>query len=73
MINVEKAADEALVIIRGFAISRCDEGFRILNLNDGEGAAIMSPDGALIETNMDDIEMFIAKEYLMSALKYMED
>mgnify|MGYP007102030671 CR=1 FL=1 len=55
MINVEKAAEEALVIIRGYAISRCNEGFRVLNLNDGEGAAIMSPDGTLIETNMDDI------------------
>ena len=73
MINVEKAAEEALVIIRGFAISRCNEGFRVLNLNDGEGAAIMSPDGTLIETNMDDIEVSIAKAYMMSALKYMED
>ena len=73
MINVEKAADEALVIIHGFAISRCAEGIRVLNLNDGEGAVIMSSDGTLIETNMDDIEVSIAREYMLSALKYMED
>ena len=31
------------------------------------------PDGTLVETNMDDIEAGIARDYMLSALKYMED
>ena len=33
----------------------------------------MMQDGTLIETNMDDIEVSIAREYMLSALKYMEE
>ena len=73
MIDVNKAAEEAEVIIQGYAINRCEEGIRILNLNNKKGAAVLLENGTLIETNMDEIELAIAKEYMLSALKYMED
>lgn len=73
MPNVEMIAEEAEVIISGYAISRCDDGIRVFNLNNGVGAAVFKNDGTLVETNMDDIELVIAKEYLISGLKYMEE
>lgn len=73
MPNVEMIADEADVIIAGYAMTKCDEGIRVFNLNNAFGAAVFQGDGTLIETNMDDIELTIAREYLLSSLKYMED
>ena len=73
MFDIEKEADAAEVTIGGYAVSRCEEGIRILNLNNGKGAAVFMPDGTLIESNMDDIEAGIARDYMLSALKYMED
>ena len=72
MFDIEKEADAAEVIIGGFAIGRCDEGIRVLNLNNGRSGAVFMPDGTLVETNMDDIEADIARDYMLSALKYME-
>ena len=73
MFDIEREADAADVIISGYAIVRCDEGLRVLNPNNGKSAADFMPDGTLIETNMDDIEAAIARDYMLSALKYMED
>ena len=73
MPNIEMIADEADVIIAGYAMTKCDEGIRVFNLNNAFGAAVFQEDGTLIETNMDDIELTIAREYLLSSLKYMED
>ena len=66
-------ADEADVIIDGFAFSRGVHGIRVFNLNNGKGAAEFMEDGTMIETNMDDIELVIAKEHLAGAMKYMGD
>lgn len=73
MIDTVKAANEADVIIKGYAVQKFKDGFRVLNLNNGKGAAVMKKNGTLIETNMDDIEVAIAREYMLSSLKYMED
>ncbi len=73
MINITKSADEAEVIIRGYAIQRCEHGIRVLNLNNSEGAAVFKKDGTLIESNMDDIEIEISRGYMLQALKYMEE
>ncbi len=73
MIDIENEAKKADVIIGGFAVQKCEEGFRILNLNNQFGAAVLKDDGTLIETNMDDIELSIAKDYFFRSLKYMEN
>ena len=73
MFDTKKEADAAEVIIRGYAIKRCEGGIQVLNLNDEKGVAIFKEDGTLIETNMDDIESSIAREYMLSSLKYMGD
>ncbi len=73
MPSIEMIADKADVIISGYAITKGDEGIQVFNLNNAVGAAVFRKDGTLIETNMDDIELVIAKEYLLSSLKYMEE
>jgi hypothetical protein len=73
MLNLKEIADNADVIIAGYAITKCADGLRVFNLNNAMGAAVFKKDGTLIETNMDDIELAIAKDYMLSGLKYMEE
>lgn len=73
MPNIEMIADNADVIIAGYAITKCAEGVKVFNLNNRRSAAVFQMDGILIETNMDDIELAIAKDYFISSLKYMEE
>ena len=62
MFDVSKEADAAEVIIRGYAIRQCEQGIKVLNLNNGKGVAVFKRDGLLIETNMDNIEEKIARK-----------
>ena len=71
--DLYKIAHEADVIDNGFAFKKIPEGISVFNLNNGYGAAVFKPDGTLIETNMDDIEIAASKKHLQSCLKYMED
>lgn len=73
MTNIEQVADRADLIVNGYAFTRCSEGFRVLNLNDPDHAAVLSEQGDVLETSMDDIELYIVKEYLSKNLKFMED
>ena len=73
MIDVRDVALAAEVIVGGFAIVRLSDAFRVVNLNNARGVAVMRGDGTLIETNMDPIELSIARKNLLGALKYMED
>ena len=43
MPDLKKIADEADMIVCGFAYKKCDEGVRIFDLNDGNGAAFSLP------------------------------
>ena len=72
MIDLKKISDEADMIVCGFAYKKTDKGIKIFDLNNGEGAAVVSDDGTLIETNMDDIEFSIAQKYLAQNAKFME-
>ena len=62
MIDIEKIADEADMIVNGYAFTKCDLGFRVLNLNRFDRALVLSLDGEVLETTMDDIEIQIVKE-----------
>ncbi len=73
MLDIKQEADKADVIIKGFAVQKCKEGFRILNLNNQFGAAVLQEDGTLVETNMDEIELSIARDCMFQSLKYMEN
>lgn len=62
MIDIEKIADEADMIVNGYAFTKCDLGFRVLNINRFDRALVLSLDGEVLETTMDDIEIQIVKE-----------
>ena len=73
MFNVNDFALAAEVIIGGYAILKCADSFKVVNLNNAHGVAVMHKDGTLVETNMDPIELSIARKNLLGALKYMEE
>ena len=71
--EIRTFADQADVIINGYAISKGSARYSILNLNHPDRAAVFSDQMDLLETNMNDIELEIVKGYLCGSLKYMED
>lgn len=73
MVDIHRIADEADVIIDGYAFSKFEGGYRVLNLNAPDKAAVFAADGSVLETTMNDIELHIASRHLNAGLKYMED
>lgn len=73
MPDIKTVADKADIIINGYAFTRENGQIRVLNLNSPNKAVVFSPEGEVLETTMDDIELSIADRYLKQNLKYMED
>ena len=65
-------ADEADMIVNGYAFTKCDLGFRVLNLNRLDRALVLSLDGEVLETTMDDIEIQIVKDYYKNNIQFLE-
>lgn len=42
MLNIKEVADEADVIVNGYAFKRCEEGFQVLNLHRPNRAVVFS-------------------------------
>ena len=72
MTKIDEIADAADMIINGYALTKCDSGYRILNLNHPDKATVMTSDGEVLETTMDDIELHVVADYLKRNLKLME-
>jgi hypothetical protein len=53
---VRKIADGADMIVRGYAFTRADDFIRVFNLNDRESSMVITSDGTMVETNMNEIE-----------------
>ena len=74
MYDPRMIADEADVIIDGYAFIKKDEGrVTVVNLNREGHAALVFPSGEVVESSMDEIELAIAMDYLRRAKAYMED
>jgi hypothetical protein len=73
MEKIKQIADAADMIINGYAYTRCPEGYRVLNLNRPDRAAVFSDTGKVLETSMDDIEVRIAGDYLKKNRRFMEE
>ena len=69
MDKIKQIADQADMIINGYAFTREENRIRILNLNNPE----ISEDGTVLETTMDDIEICIVTDYWKSDREFMED
>ena len=48
MLDIHKIADEAEVIIDGYAFTPCDNEIRVLNLNAPDKAAVYGRDGSVL-------------------------
>ena len=70
--KIKELADNAEVIICGYAFSKCENGISVLNLNAPDHAAVFSNEGEMLETSKDDIELSIVRDYLEKSKKYME-
>lgn len=73
MPDIKTIADNADIIINGYAFKRKNNSIHVLNLSNPSKAVVFSLDGNVLETTMDDIEISISSRYLEQNMKYMED
>ena len=73
MCNLKEVADKADMIINGYAFTKSTEGFKVLNLNNPKKALLLSLNGEILETSMDDIENQIVKYYFNNNKTFLED
>lgn len=73
MDKIKEIADQADMIVNGYAFTRENNQIRILNLNNLDKALVISEAGEVLETTMDDIEIRIVLDYWNSDRKFMED
>ena len=69
---VREIADKADMIIRGYAFTRDGDLIRVFNLNDRESSMVITPEGVMVETNMDEIEQALVMDIWSRDSKYME-
>ena len=68
-----KIADEADMIVRGYAFKRNNENIRVVNLNKAEPhVMIFSREGKMLESSMDPIEQAIALDIWKEDPEFME-
>lgn len=73
MCNILEVADAAEVIVNGYAFTKDGTNVKVLNLNRPDKAAVLSKDGEVLETSMDDVELDIVVDYYKRNSKYMEE
>lgn len=66
-----KIANEADIIVNGYAFKVKEDRISVLNLNRPDRAVLLSADGDVLETSMDDIELSIVQNYLQKNRKYL--
>ena len=69
MPNVDQIAQEADIIVNGFAFKKNENEIKVFDLNNEVGAAVFNSQCELIETNMNDIELAIAHKYLINNMR----
>lgn len=71
-LSVKDVADNANMIINGYAYTKDGDYIRVLNLNCLNNAAVIYKD-EIVETNMDDIEIQIVLDYYNKNKEFMEE
>ena len=62
--EIKAVAEKAMMIVCGYAFSQTEEGFiRVVYLHSPYHALVMTSEGEVTDTNMDDIEISIASKY----------
>lgn len=73
MPDIIKVADTADMIVNGYAFTKENGIIRVLNLNHPERACVLTKDGEMAETTMDDVELSIVSDYYQKNKKYLEE
>lgn len=71
-IELTKIADDANMIVRGFAFTRKNGNISVLNLNNPTHAMVISNDGKMLESSMDPIEQTIVLKIWENDAEFME-
>ena len=71
-LSVKDVADNANMIINGYAYTKDGDYIWVLNLNCLNNAAVIYKD-EIVETNMDDIEIQIVLDYYNKNKEFMEE
>lgn len=70
--QIAEIAEKADMIVNNYAFTKQDEQIRILNLKNPDHAMVISADGKLLETNMDEIEQVIVQNIWQKDSEFME-
>ncbi len=70
--DVKEILDNAIIVVNGYAFSKCDIGYRIFS-SWTKHAVVLSEDGVVLESSMDEIEEEIAKDYFKKDKKFLKD
>ena len=73
MLNIKEIADNADMIVRGYAFTKEGQVIRVLNLSSPDKAIILNNNSEMLETTMDDIEIDIVVDIHSRNKKYLED
>lgn len=72
--EIEKIAAEAKFIIANYSFSLNEENqIRVLNLENPTEAAVLTKDGDLLETTMDDAKLALVQSYYLKNKEFIED
>ena len=72
--ELQKIAENAKIIVNGYAFSKRDDGFiSILNLDHPDCAMVINNEFEIIETNMDEIEQGIVLSLAKRNSIFLED
>ncbi|MCD8221158.1 MAG: hypothetical protein LUD07_02990 [Clostridiales bacterium] len=72
MIDIKKVADDANMIIAGYAFTKEGDRIRVLNLNNTSRAAVLTLEGEILEASMPDIELTIVSNHYNRNREFME-
>lgn len=70
--KITEIAENANMIVDGYAFTRKEDGISILNLKNPDHAMFISEEGKMLETNMDEIEQVIVQNIWAKDREYME-
>jgi hypothetical protein len=71
--ELKAIAEKADMIVNGYAFFKRDNGITVLNMKTINHSAFFSFNDELLESSMDPIEAFIAREYLIKNKEFLED
>ena len=72
-LDINKIADNADIIIAGYAYTISGEQVFVLNLNNPKEACTLSIDGEMLSSNMNDVTINLVQAYYLKNKQFMVD